>query len=227
MNINWTRNTNEVIELFGDQTNFQLNSVQGGVSLNASVGEPFGTLRGTNYQFDSQGRPIVYPHWNTGVRFRKTGSPETIGNINPDWYGGIQNILSYKGIRLSFLIDVQKGGDFFSLDNWYGYATGIYDITAGVNRDGNPRRDLPSDGGGIYLSELDYLDFSETVVHATDENDEYVYDDDGNPVGGAVNTEAFYESDVYSSIGYVYAPNAFHVYDGTFVKIRELTLTYS
>jgi len=228
INLNWTLNRNEVIELFGDQTNLQINSVQGGVTLNASVGEPFGTLRGTNYIFDNQGRPIVYPHWDSGVRFRKTASPETIGNINPDWYGGIQNILSYKGLRLSFLIDIQKGGNFFSLDNWYGYATGVYDITAGVNKDGNPRRDRPSDGGGIYLSELDYLDFSETVTHATDENGDYVYDDEGNPVGsGELNTEAFYESDVYSSIGYVYAPNAFHIYDASYVKLRELTLTYS
>ena len=104
------------------------------------------------------------------------------------------------------------------MDNWYGYATGIYDITAGVNKNGNPRRDLPGDGGGIYLSELDYLDFSETIKHATDENGDYVYDDDGNPVGGAVNSEAFYESDMYSSLGYVYAPNAFHIYDAGYVK---------
>jgi hypothetical protein len=224
---NWTLNRNEVVELFGDQTNLLLNSVQGGVSLNAPVGEAFGTLRGTNYQYDSQGRPIVYPHWNSGVRFRKTGSPETIGNINPDWYGGIQNVLSYRGIRLSFLIDIQQGGNFFSLDNWYGYATGVYDITGGVNKDGGERRALPDDGGGTYLSELDYLDLGETVVHATDENDDYVYDDDGNPVGGEVNTEAFYTSDVYSALGYVYAPNAFHIYDASFVKLRELTLTYS
>ena len=225
--LNWTRNQNEVVSLFGDQTNLQLNTVQGGVSLNASVGEPYGTLRGTNYAMDEQGRPIVYPHWAGGVRFRKTGSPETIGDVNPDWYGGIQNVLSYKGVKLGFLIDIQKGGNFFSLDSWYGYATGIYDITAGNNKDGVERRLSPDDGGGTYLSELDYVDIGQTVMHATDGDGEYLYDDDGNPIGGEVNEEAFWTGDVYTSLGYVYAPNAFHIYDASFVKLRELSLTYT
>ena len=225
--LNWTKNQNEVISLFGDQTNLQLSTAQGGISLNASVGEPYGTIRGTNYQYDDQGRAIVYPHWSSGVRFRKTGAPETIGDINPDWYGGIQNVLGYKDIKLGFLIDIQKGGNFFSLDTWYGYATGVYDITAGVNRDGVERRLEPSDGGGTYLSELDYIDIGETVMHATDGDGNYLYDDDGNPVGGEVNEEAFYTGSVYNSFGYVYAPNSFHIYDASFVKLRELSLTYT
>ena len=28
---------------------------------------------------------------------------------------------------MQVLIDIQQGGDFFSLDAYYGYATGIYD----------------------------------------------------------------------------------------------------
>jgi hypothetical protein len=227
INVNFTKNENEVLSLFGDQTNLTLYTAQGGISVNASKGEAYGTIRGTNYQFDDQGRPIVYPGPFGGVRFRKTGAPENIGDINPDWYGGIQNILSYKGVNLSFLIDIQKGGNFFSLDTWYGYATGIYDLTAGLNRDGVETRLSPDDGGGTFLSELDYLDFSETVVHATDENGDYVFDEDGNPVGGAVNEEAFYNGSVYTSLGYVYAPNALHVYDASFVKLRELSIGYS
>ncbi|MEQ9303083.1 MAG: SusC/RagA family TonB-linked outer membrane protein, partial [Marinoscillum sp.] len=228
MNINWAKNVNEVISLYGDQTNLQLGTSQGGISLNATVGEPFGTIRGTNYQFDDQGRPIVYAHPFGGVRFRKTAAPEVIGDINPDWIGGVQNTLSYKGVALSFLIDMQKGGDFFSLDTWYGYATGIYDITAGTNADGNPRRDLPAEGGGIYLSELDYFDNMVTVSQATDSDGAYVFDDDGNPVSsGEVNTEAFYVSDVYNSLGYAIAPNSTHIYDASFVKLRELSISYS
>ena len=227
INLNWTRNRNEVVSLYGDSDNLLINTAQGGISLNATVGEPFGTIKGTNYVYDDQGRPIVYPHWNGGVRFRKTATPEVIGDINPDWIGGVQNTLNYKGVSLSFLIDIQKGGDFFSLDTWYGYATGIYDISAGTNKNGNPVRDLPGDGGGLFLDELDYVDIGETVMHATDANGDYVYDADGNPVGGDVNTEAFYYSDVYTSLGYVYAPNAFHVYDASFVKLREVSLGYS
>lgn len=226
VNVNWSLNRNKVLELYEDQDNIVIYSAQGGITVNATVGEPYGTIKGTNYQFDEQGRPIVYAHPYGGVRFRKTATPEVIGDINPDWTGGIQNILSYKGVSLSFLIDMQKGGDFFSLDTWYGYATGVYDITAGTNADGNPRRDRPQDGGGTYLSELDYLDF-EAVAQATDGSGAYVFDEDGNPVGGDVNEEAFFTSDVYNSFGYAIAPNSLHVYDASYVKLREVALSFA
>lgn len=213
MTVNWSKNENEVIELFGDQTNLQLYSAQGGISLNATVGQPFGTIWGSNYVFHTDGSPIVYPHPFGGVRYRRTGTPEVIGDINPDWIGGVMNTFSYKGLSLGFLIDFRKGGDFFSLDTWYGYATGLYDITAGTNDNGVPVRDLPADGGGIFID-------GAVVQTGTDEN--------GIPISdGTVNTEAFYAADVYSSIGYVMAPNAYHVYDGSFIKLRELNLTYS
>ena len=53
-------------------------------------------------------------------------------------------------------------------------------------------------------------------------------DADGVPISdGTVNEEYGYASDVYSSFGYVYAPNAYHVYDASYIKLREVTLTYS
>lgn len=66
---------------------------------------------------------------------------KTIGNINPDWTGGINNAFRYKNLTFSFLIDAQKGGDVFSLDLWYGMSTGLYEETAGLNDLGNPKRD--------------------------------------------------------------------------------------
>ncbi|GAB4420270.1 MAG: SusC/RagA family TonB-linked outer membrane protein [Bacteroidia bacterium] len=228
VNINWARNVSEVVDLFGDQTNLQLNSVQGGITLNATEGEPFGAIWGTDFVYHTDGSPIVYSHPFGGVRYRKTGTPGVIGNINPDWKGGIQNIVSFKGVSLSFLIDIQKGGDFFSLDTWYGYATGIYDITAGVNENGIPVRDLPAkfgvdpanSGGGVYRPGA--------VVQSRDANGAWQFDADGKPVSdGTANDYAFYVSDVYNSLGYVYAPGALHVYDASFVKLREVNLNYS
>jgi len=217
--VTWAKNINEVIELDEGITNFQLASVQGGVTINAAVGEPYGAIKGTNFVYHESGEPIVYDHWGGGTRWRKTSEPEVIGNINPDWRGGINNSINYKGIGLSFLIDAQKGGDFFSLDTWYGYATGIYDFTAGTNESGGVVRDSPDDGGGIPMG---------GVVQSVDASGSYVFDDEGVPVSdGTANTENGYTRDVYSSYGYVYAPNAYHVYDASFVKLREATLSYS
>jgi hypothetical protein len=96
---------------------------------------------------------------------------------------------------------MQKGGSYFSLDRWYGSATGIYDYTAGLNSLGNPKRDPVSAGGGILLEGVN---------------------PDGNP-----NT-TFTRMDYYANaLGYARAPNALHVYDAGFIKLREFSLGYN
>ncbi|RYZ83400.1 MAG: TonB-dependent receptor, partial [Proteobacteria bacterium] len=52
MTVNWSKNENELIRLDEGRTNLQLATFQDGVSLNATVGEPYGTLRGTGYALD-------------------------------------------------------------------------------------------------------------------------------------------------------------------------------
>jgi hypothetical protein len=44
VNVNFSRNRNKVLSLYEDSTNLQLASFQGGVSLNTSVGRPYGEL---------------------------------------------------------------------------------------------------------------------------------------------------------------------------------------
>ncbi len=218
---NWAKNTNEVVELFGDQTNLQISTAQGGISFNATVGQPYGTIWGTNYMYDDNGTPIVYEPGESydGTRHRRTGGPEVIGDINPDWKGGVWNSISYKNIGLSFLIDIQKGGDFFSLDSYYGYATGIYDRSAGLNDKGNPVRSAVSDGGGYNIG---------GVLQAVDENGEYDFDPDGNAISsGVANTIYGYAEDFFTSDGYWASPNAKYVIDAGYVKLREVALSYN
>jgi hypothetical protein len=129
-----------------------------------------------------------------------TESNINIGNSNPDWIGGINNSLKYKNLSLSWLIDVRQGGDVFSLDLYYGLATGLYPETAGLNDLGNPSRDLISAGGGIIMPGLKQ---------------------DGKPNDIRVNNTE------YGSYGYVRNPAAAFVYDASYVKLREAILTYA
>ena len=196
INGTWAKNESEVISLFDGVDNLQMGSFQGGVTINATVGEPYGSIWGQNFTF-LNGERVIDP--DTG-RYVNDGTPQPIGDINPDWKGGVSNMLRYKNLSMSFLIDIQKGGDFFSLDTWYGFATGVYDITAGLNELGNPKRDAVADGGGILLEGV-------------------------NP-DGAVNTTRT-RMDYYAhALGYTRAPQALHVYDASFVKLREVTLSY-
>jgi hypothetical protein len=110
---------------------------------------------------------------------------------------------------------MQMGGSFFSLDTWYGFATGIYDRSAGLNDRGVERRDLVSNNGGVNLGDVAVWDG--TTV-----------DDNGNPVTAA-NTEAVYGDMNYYGNTFGYARNAqeSHVWDASFIKLREVSINYS
>ncbi len=196
INATWAKNKSKVIDLFEGVDNVQLSSSQGGVTINATKGQPYGSIWGTNYTF-LNGQPVIDP--DTG-RFVVDVEPQPIGDFNPEWKGGVNNMLRYKNLSFSFLIDVQKGGDVFSLDTWYGYATGVYDITAGNNELGNPKRDPVEEGGGILLEGV-------------------------NPDGSPNTTRADF-STYDNPWRYNRAPNAFHTYDASYVKLREVTFSY-
>lgn len=125
IDVNWSKNRNEVVSLYGDSQNYLLASYQGGVSLNARVGEAFGALVGSDYVY-LNGEKVINP---ANGRYL-TNPNQVIGNITPDWIGGVRNSFTYKGLSLSFLIDVKHGGDVFSTDMYYGLATGLYEETA-------------------------------------------------------------------------------------------------
>jgi TonB-linked outer membrane protein, SusC/RagA family len=197
LNANFARNRNEVVDLYEDARNLQLSTFQGGISLNATKGEPFGTIRGRDYVYRDGERVVGEDGY-----YLQSAPNQVIGDVNPDWTGGVQNILRYKDFGLSFSVDGKFGGDLFSLDQYYGQATGLYPETAGLNDLGNPKRLPIEDGGGVVLPGVK---------------------EDGSP--NDIRVEA-YDSGV-TPYGYSNNPQAGFVYDASFIKLREVSLTYS
>jgi TonB-linked SusC/RagA family outer membrane protein len=195
--LNYAQNRSEVTKLADGTEYIPLANVQGGVSIGATLGEPFGVIRGRDFIYHENGQRVV---GTNGYYLRTSSSNEVIGNVTPDWTGGVKNNLKYKNLSLSFLIDVQKGGDVFSLDTWYGYATGLYDFTAANNHLGNPVRDAVSAGGGVIL--------------------------DGVQADGSANTVVADATTYSNPWGYVRNPQAAHVHDASFVKLREVSFGY-
>ncbi len=208
MNVNFTRNRNLVKELYreGDQevTNVPIQAFQGGVSVNAGKGYPYGIIRGTDFIYTNGQRTVNA----AGYYMATASSANVIGDPNPDWLGGLNNAFKYKNISLSFLIDVRRGGDIFSLDQFYGDGSGLYEETTGVNNLGNPTRMLLAEGGGMILPGVKQ-DGSPNDIRAANHN-------------GSGATALGYVAN--SGAG---TPRAFYVYDASFVKLRELALTYS
>ncbi len=196
--INFTRNRNKVVSLFTNSdgtpvTNLVLGSFQGGVTVNATVGQPYGTLRGSDFVYTNGQRTTS----NGAYLFTETADV-VLGNFNPDWLGGVNNNFTYKDFSLGFLIDIRQGGDIFSLDQYYGQGTGVSTSTTGTNALGNSIRDPASEGGGILLPGVN---------------------EDGSP------NETYIDPNL--NFGYNNTPTKEFIYDGSFVKLRELTLGYS
>ena len=196
--VNWSKNKNKVVSLTEGIENLLLGSFQGGVTINAQIGQPYGTIKGTDYTY-LDGQKVVGAN---GRYVLNTSANNVIGNVTPDWLGGVRNKFSYKNLSFGFLIDMQKGGDIFSLDQSYGLATGLSVSTAGNNELGNPVRNTIANGGGVILP----------GVKA-----------DGTP--NDVRTPA---PNQYGNIsGYRRAPNKAFVYDAGFIKLREVNFTYT
>ncbi|WP_321306986.1 SusC/RagA family TonB-linked outer membrane protein [Marinifilum fragile] len=197
MNVSWAKNKNEVKSLYAGVDNILLTSAWD-VTVNAQVGEAYGVIRGTDFVY-TNGKKTV----DANGYYKKTAETDkVIGNIQPDWNAGITNTFTYKGISLRALIDIQKGGDIYSVDRKYGLATGLYKETAGLNSLGNPKRDPVSQGGGILHAEAVNEDGTPNTTFAR-----------ANSWGG----------DQY----YGRTPTARYVYDASYVKLREVALSYS
>ena len=195
VNLNWTKNNSLVLSLYNDSQNLQLASFQGGVSVNATVGQPYGIIQGKTWKYVN-GQKVVKAN---GYYDMTTTTTNNIGNVNPDWIGGINNSFRYKNFTFNFLVDMKKGGDLFSLDMYYGAATGVLAESVFINDKGNPSRNTIANGGG----------FINPGVYA-----------DGTP-----NTTRI-END-WGALGYYRNPAAAFVYDASYVKLREANLTYS
>ncbi len=197
INLNWSRNRNKVVSLPGITT-LQLASFPGNITVNASVGQPYGTIIGTDYVYNEKGEKLM----EDGYYKISPTSNNIIGNANPDWIGGITNTLKYKNLSLSFLVDVRQGGDLFSLDMYYGLATGLLPETAGKNDLGNESRaPLTNDSksGGIIMP--------------------------GVNADGKANTTRI--ANEFQTYGYSVNPDKAFVYDASYVKLREVSLSYS
>ena len=180
MTLNFARNTNQVVELYQDQGNRQLQSAYWGMTLNAKVGEPWGTLIGTGYTYDEEtGLPMINPDGSY-----VENQNQDLGTVLPDFTGGFRNTLTYKNFDLTAFLDFQKGGQFYSVTKMFLPYSGLAAETAGLNDLGNPKRDPVDQGGGIPVTgvvegegvQTVYVDPSEHYKGLFGVHEEYIYD---------------------------------------------------
>ncbi|MFT4032658.1 MAG: SusC/RagA family TonB-linked outer membrane protein [Siphonobacter sp.] len=191
--INLARNVTMIDALYEGLGTYTYAS-SGDIRVEARVGEKWGNVYGRKWVTNDAGLP-VFSSTNGTVSYT---TQNYLGNIQPDLTGGTYNTLHYGNFDLSFSLDFQKGGMFYSLTKLYNVGTGLSYYTTGVNDLGNDIRDFPSNGGGVRM--------------------DGIYNE--NPLTVYVPARRFYYTN--------YARNSANVLiDASYLKLREVRFGYS
>ena len=59
MDVNWSNPKSKVLELASGVQNVTLGSFQGGVTINAALGEDYGTIKGSDFVYDPNGNKVI------------------------------------------------------------------------------------------------------------------------------------------------------------------------
>ena len=161
-------------------------------------GSPYGQIFGTKNARDAEGNLLINPA--TGLPFAEQTS-SIIGDPNPDFTLGMTNTISWKGFTLRALVDWRQGGDFYSF-------TGASLLLRGqlkISEDREALRVVP----GV-------LGSPQTFQPILDENN--------NKITNTVPISAF---DSHFTNGWgAYGQDEVNIYDGTVIRLRELSLGY-
>ena len=165
-----------------------------GLQTQERVGEEWGILVGRKKAKTADGTDILTssgrPTWENN---------QILGNLLPDFTGGLTSQMRYKNWDLGLGFDFQAGGKFYSTSNMFSYYSGLHEDTIGLNDKGNPKRDSTSNGGGVHVTGVDAS---------------------GNPV------DTYMSASFYYYIHY-FGNHEHWLYDASYVKLRTARLGYN
>jgi TonB-linked SusC/RagA family outer membrane protein len=221
LNLNWSQNKNLVTQLYNGVEKILIAGFTNG-EIDAFAGKPFGQIYGNIYarantgtsgKSPTDGALLINDDKNSaGYGMPIVGSQSAIiGDINAKWLGAVINNFTFKGLTLGFQIDIRHGGD-------------IWNGTRGALSYFGTSKETESRGTTTLFNGLSgHLDASGNVVH---------YDADGvtelaGP--GPQNTQTAPLNQYYwQNIGASFiGPAEPSVEDGSFVKLRQVSLTYA
>ncbi|NOY96434.1 MAG: TonB-dependent receptor plug domain-containing protein [Chlorobi bacterium] len=205
INANYSHNYSKAVELAPDIESLVISSDVTPNRIEVRRGLPYGSIVGYAYRKNPDGQRIV----NKNGSYERESKPTILGNINPDWIGGLNNTLSYKGFSLNFLIDFVQGGELSSTTKYQMTALG----TAKFTEEGRRTQDTDDDG-----NQLPYVGVLPGVVE--------IKDTEGNVVGYAPNTNAVSGQDYWAQRAWNKIGEEF-ILDASYIMLREIMLSYN
>ena len=203
---NISKNENELVRLNPEIDTYMLegNSFYYYWYIKANEGRPLGEITTmARWKRNEDGKLILRPTtsaaWGGGWQpSYDLNNEKVVGNFQPDWTGGFSTDFQYKNLRLAANFDFMIGGQMVSWTNMWAAGSGTSQFSAEKNDKGVNVREPISKGGGVRVDGVD---------------------EDGKPVTAYMNAYQYfhylanYDLDQW-------------VYDRTYVKLRELSLTY-
>ena len=197
--INWSRNDNEVTDLYGTET---INLSPGAsVSSRAIVGHPLGTLYGTGSKTNPDGSLDL----NSNGFPQITSSPIVLGDPNPDWRAGVSMNMRYKKWRLNAVLEHSHGGEFSPRTLWV------------LNRFGTT-----AETANRLTLDQPLVNYRGNTIAAGTTVRGNIKDFGGGPV---LLDENWYRTGIGGGFGDNQAYN-FSIADATWTKLRDLSLSY-
>jgi TonB-linked SusC/RagA family outer membrane protein len=129
----WSRNRSFVRELASGITNQVIYAHDANVSVEARVGGLMGDMYGRGFQRAPDGQ-IIYS--SVGLPAALDPTTKKWGNAFADWKASISNEFTIRNVRVSILLDGQKGGSMFSQTNHKNNTLGKTKVTLPGREDG-------------------------------------------------------------------------------------------
>jgi TonB-linked SusC/RagA family outer membrane protein len=211
--INWSKNINKVLELTEGTTELELaKATWCNVYVAAREGEEYGAICGPALMRNADGRVIVDK--NTGLP-KFTTENKVLGNAQWNWTGGLSTTFRYKMVSLSALFDVKVGADIFSMSERSAYETGKAMATLEGRAEWYASEEARKAAGVTSIDEWRASGNARGyVVDGVIDNGDGTYSE--NTI--CVNPEDYWYEVSRKS------PEMF-IYDNSYIKCRELTLT--
>ncbi|WP_254412154.1 SusC/RagA family TonB-linked outer membrane protein [Dyadobacter diqingensis] len=206
---NFTRNVNKVVELVDGVSEYSMGSADGdNIRYIIKEGSKIGDMSTPTWIKVPDGQFAGQPLLDANGRHQRSTSYDYVGNYNPDFTVGFNNTFTYKNVTLNFLIDWRKGGMFYTYPLRQMILLGTSDKTL-TGRD--------AESGGLPWIDSEKRNRNDGMII-----DGYIKNSDGTY---QKNDKVIAASDYYDNLYNKYYERS--MYESTFIKLREASLTYA
>lgn len=210
--INFTKNQNKVVELYHqdgiDITEVFLDGAEGSQYL-AREGEELGQIYSRTWERVPEGPHAGEPLLEENGEYIRSNDYTPTGSYNPDFLVGFTNTFTFKNFTLYALLDWRQGGVFYSYTAKNLLSDGRTEVTL-------PGRD-PQTGGLTWVDDQGRERTDGQLVYGYFDNGDGTYTLNDHVILGP---EPYYGN-------YYWSFNERTTFDASFVKLREVSLSYT